>query len=500
MNPPDRAWVGKVLGDRWTIDGFIARGGVATVFRASDARGHLAAIKIMHPHFAEHADARSRFLREGYAANRVDHPGVVRVIDSALTQEGLPYLVMELLESGELLEQRREAAGGALHVDEVVSVADQLLDVLTSAHEKGIIHRDIKPDNLFLLSDGTVKVLDFGIAQIREAAVRAEPTRTGLLLGTPEFMSPEQALGQRGVVDAQSDLYAVGATMFTLLSGEAVHVADTLPKLLTAVVSEQARSLATVARRGIPRALVAIVDRALALDKTQRWRTAKEMREALRAYEPNMAKRPPSPISEPPPATVPTPPEPIAVRHLPDPPRAPGERRPPVAFPPPPSGRNWQSTPPIPSPVSAAPSTPRLEEEVTIARAYDPESMTTPITPRVDLAAPTLRMNELSALDRESEPSTDPSPEAPLEETETLTRPLAREDLGKAPISEHTLLLPQATPRPPRIAPIPTPRDALTVTVPRRPARPQTGPIVAILVVLGLIGAALVVAAKMLGR
>jgi serine/threonine protein kinase len=385
-----------------------------------------------------------------------------------------------------------------------VIVADQLLDVLASAHEKGIIHRDIKPDNLFLLSDGTLKVLDFGIAQIREAASRTEPTATGILLGTPEFMSPEQALGQRGVVDAQSDLYAVGATMFTLLSGEAVHVADTLPGLLTAVVSEPARSLATVARRGIPRALVAIVDRALALEKSERWPSAVEMRAALRAYAPNMSKRPPAPISEPPPATLPTPPDPFPLLQLPHAP-APrirtAERRPAIAFPPPPSGRNWQSTPPVPSPISVEPSTPRLDDEETTAPRFDPESMTTPITPRVDFGAPTLRREELSALDDEPVPETR---EAPKEDT--LTRPLVRPEIASTPdvtkeppTSEHTALLPQPAPRPEYTARMPSPRNAPTVTTPRKEP-PPLAPILAAFAVLALLGAALALAAKILGR
>lgn len=220
MEVQDRSsgWIGTVLQDKWHIEAKIARGGVATVFRARHRQGQVAAIKIMHPQLSRNEDIRRRFLREGYAANKVGHSGVVRVLDDDMTDDGTPFIVMELLDHGELLEERRERLGGRLPLGEVIRICDKVLDVLASAHDKGIIHRDIKPDNIFLLADGAVKVLDFGIAHIKEAALAHEPTATGLLLGTPEFMAPEQALGKRGLIDAQTDIYALGATMFTLRS------------------------------------------------------------------------------------------------------------------------------------------------------------------------------------------------------------------------------------------------------------------------------------------
>ena len=284
MDENDRSsgWIGAILASRWRIESKIARGGVATVFRAKTADGQLGAVKIMHPQFARNPDVRSRFLREGYAANKVGHPDVVRILEAGTAQEGSPFLVMELLEDGEPLESRRERLGGRLPLDEIARATDQLLGILAAAHAQGIIHRDIKAENLFVLADGTLKVLDFGIAQIKEAAAQNEPTATGLLLGTPEFMSPEQALGKRGTVDAQSDIYSVGATLFTLLSGEAVHVYDSLPLLLNAVAMRQARSLSSVAFKGLPREVIAIVDKALALEKPRRWASAAAMRDALR--------------------------------------------------------------------------------------------------------------------------------------------------------------------------------------------------------------------------
>ena len=282
-------WIGTVLHDKWHIDAKIARGGVATVYRATHRQGQVAAIQIMHPEYARNEEVRKRFLREGYAANKVGHRGVVRVLDDDVTSDGSAYIVMELLHRGELLEDKRVRLGGRLGISESVEVCHQVLDVLAVAHEKGIVHRDIKPENIFVLDDGTVKVLDFGIAHLKELARQQEATATGMLLGTPEYMSPEQVLGKRGHIDAQTDVYAVGATLFTLLSGESVHVHETLNALLLATASRQARSLSSVAFKGLPRALITVVDKALALEKPRRWQTARAMQLALREVVPASA-------------------------------------------------------------------------------------------------------------------------------------------------------------------------------------------------------------------
>ncbi len=272
-------WVGRVLRDRWHIDARLARGGVGTVFAATHKNnGNRVAIKLLHPEFSRDEDTRSRFLQEGYAANQVNHPGVVRILDDDTTDDGVAFLVMELLE-GELLERRRQRLGGRLPTREVYEIADQLLDVLAAAHEKGIVHRDIKPDNLFLTMEGRLKVLDFGFAQMK-TGVRKEQTATGFLLGTPGFMSPEQAVGARGQVDAKTDIWAVGATLFTLLSGLPVHKGECVAEMLIAAANYEARSLAAVAS-DLPPKLVQVVDRALAFDKRARWASARAMKNAL---------------------------------------------------------------------------------------------------------------------------------------------------------------------------------------------------------------------------
>ena len=275
-----RRWVGRVLRDRWRIDERLSRGGVGTVYAATHKNnGSRAAIKVLHPEFARDADTRSRFLQEGYAANQVNHPGVVRILDDDTTDDGHSFLVMELLE-GELLEKRRTRKGGKLPLVEVFEVGDQLLDVLAAAHEKDIVHRDIKPENLFITREGRLKVLDFGFAQMK-SGFRKEQTATGFLLGTPGFMSPEQAVGNRAEIDAKTDIWAVGATLFTLLSGEPVHDGNSAAEMLVAAANFPPRSLASV-QGGLPPKLVDLVDRAVAFDKHDRWANARAMQQALK--------------------------------------------------------------------------------------------------------------------------------------------------------------------------------------------------------------------------
>ena len=221
--------VGALIKGKWTIDRLIGVGGMAVVYRATHRNKKRAAIKMLHPEFSLDQRIRARFLREGYLANSVGHPGAVRVDDDDVTEDGAAFLVMELLE-GETVEARRVRQGGRLSAAEALPMIYQLLDVLAAAHAKGIVHRDLKPDNLFLNRDGQVKVLDFGIARLHELRDEVVKTQAGSLLGTPAFMAPEQARARWDLVDARTDLWAVGATLFTLLTGRFVHEADTVTR------------------------------------------------------------------------------------------------------------------------------------------------------------------------------------------------------------------------------------------------------------------------------
>ncbi|HEY8040704.1 MAG TPA: serine/threonine-protein kinase [Polyangiaceae bacterium] len=273
--------VGRTLRDKWRLDALLDVGGMAAVYAATHRNGMRGAVKILHPETSLVEDIVERFRREGTIANRITHPGALRVLDDDTDDDGRPFLVMELLD-GATLDGWAQAGGGRLSAEQVLVVTDELLDVLAAAHELGIVHRDVKPENVFLTVDGRVKVLDFGIARSPETLERWRSTTTaGIPMGSPGFMPPEQARGRWDLVGEQSDLWSVGATMFTLLSGELVHVEETLPELLAASFTKDARSLATVVPDAHP-ALVALVDRALDRRLASRWPDARSMQAAVR--------------------------------------------------------------------------------------------------------------------------------------------------------------------------------------------------------------------------
>lgn len=273
--------VGRVLRDKWHLDEVIGTGGFSAVYAATHRNGKRVAIKILNPELSAIETARSRFLREAYAVNAVDHPGMVSVVDDDVDEDGCIYLVMDLLE-GETLEERRQRAGGSLDFDDVLSMSDDVLDILAAAHEKGVIHRDLKPENVFICKSGQIKMLDFGVAKLRETPHAKALTVNGIVIGTPAFMPPEQARGQWEQVDERSDLWAMGATMFTLLTGQLVHGHLNPHEALIASVSKPAPSLDEVSP-GAPRSLVTFMARALAFDRANRFQSAREMQHAVRA-------------------------------------------------------------------------------------------------------------------------------------------------------------------------------------------------------------------------
>jgi serine/threonine protein kinase len=275
------ARLGTTLHEKWHLDSLLGIGGTAVVYAATHRNGSRAAVKILNPELSSHTQVRDRFFREGYAANAVGHEGTVKVLDDDEAQDGSLFLVTELLE-GEALEQRRMRMGGKLSESEVLHLSDQLLDVIAAAHAKGIVHRDLKPENVFLTNAGQLKVLDFGIAALHQLSSTRTGTITGAVMGTPAYMSPEQALGLWEDVDALSDIWAWGATMFHLLSGELVHDGRTVNEQLANAISGAPAPLAWVAPE-VSAPVAYIVDRALERDKDKRWPDARSMQAAIRA-------------------------------------------------------------------------------------------------------------------------------------------------------------------------------------------------------------------------
>jgi serine/threonine-protein kinase len=277
-----RARIGTTLKSTWRVDALIGMGGMAAVYSATAHDGSRVAIKILHAALSINDGVRKRFAREGKAANSIGHHGVARVIDDGIAGDGSAFLVMELLE-GETAAARTERFGGKLPVNEVAFIGEAVAEVLAAAHAKNIIHRDVKPDNVFVTTEGRIVVLDFGIARVADAAgVSESATRTGTMMGTPAFMPPEQARGRANEMDATSDVWALGATLFFLASGRLVHEAETANEQLVAAATLPAPSLARVMVNA-PAPLVTVIDKALEYAKENRFRDAVAMKHALHA-------------------------------------------------------------------------------------------------------------------------------------------------------------------------------------------------------------------------
>ena len=269
---------GETVGADWKLVRWLGSGGMASVYEATDTSGRRVAIKLLHPEMARRRDLKERFLREAYVANRIGHPGIVRVLDH--TDGADVFLVIELLE-GEPLSARMQHAD-RFTVRDLLSFTDQILDALGAAHAAGVVHRDIKPDNVFVINDGRLKILDFGIARVIDDVPSEFKTRTGLALGTIPYMAPEQALGRRGKVDGRTDLFALGALMFRALAGRRIHEEPSEAELLVAMATKPAPRLAAVSPGVLP-AVCAIVDRALAFSQEARYPDAETMRRDVQA-------------------------------------------------------------------------------------------------------------------------------------------------------------------------------------------------------------------------
>ena len=268
--------VGRVVNQTWRLDALIGVGGMAAVYAASKLDFSVAAIKILHPDINSNEDVRARFLREAYIGKTINHQGTVEIFEDGVDEDGSLFLVMELLVGQSVFARFREQ-DGLLCIPEALSIAEQTLAVLELSHSVDILHRDLKPENLYVVEGGRIKVLDFGIARLREHNVAQ--TQTGVVMGTPAYMAPEQALARWSQVDARTDLWAVGATLFHLISGRTVHEADTGAEMLVAAATNPIPSLARVCEA--PAALVALVDRALQREPDQRFPNATVMRKSV---------------------------------------------------------------------------------------------------------------------------------------------------------------------------------------------------------------------------
>ncbi|MFT3840372.1 MAG: serine/threonine-protein kinase [Myxococcaceae bacterium] len=263
--------VGASVGDTYELVRVIGRGGMGEVWAARHRRlpGKLVAIKVLHTGGKDlSAEQIARFRREAEIASRIGHPNIVQVIDFNTLPSGEPYLVLELLQGESLASKLRF---GALAIDEAVSIARQTGSALKAAHAQGIVHRDLKPDNIFLVATpmGTmVKVLDFGISKVRDS--NTVQTQEAVLMGTPQYMSPEQAIGANKDVGPQSDVFALGAITYEMLCGQPPFQAESVAKVVFEIAYQPHTPLAT-RRADLPPRVVQAVEKALLKDRTHRW-------------------------------------------------------------------------------------------------------------------------------------------------------------------------------------------------------------------------------------
>jgi serine/threonine protein kinase len=257
----------------------LGKGGMGEVYLASDQTlGRKVALKILPARYTTDADLVHRFEREAKAASALNHPNIMTVFEVGQTEDS-HFIVTEYVE-GETLRQRIARRNLPLH--EALDIATQIAAALTAAHEAGIIHRDIKPENIMLRPDGYVKVLDFGLAKLTETTHSlsdSTTTQTGLIMGTPNYMSPEQARGQK--VDTRTDLWSLGVVLFELVSGKRPFGGDSQADLLVAILEREPLPLPDK----LPSELARTIHRALAKDLNQRYASAREFGQDLKALQ-----------------------------------------------------------------------------------------------------------------------------------------------------------------------------------------------------------------------
>ena len=271
--PASNKTIGRVLQGTYRIHRLIGEGGMGAVYEASHTRVHKKfAVKLLNEKAAANAEALARFEREAMVTSALGHENILEVLDFNKTDDGTPYIIMELLH-GEDLGTRIERSG-RLPLAQVRSIFIQAADGLQAAHDSEVVHRDLKPQNLFLSRKGkkedVVKIVDFGISKVLGGETKL--THTQVAMGTPCYMSPEQALEQSAEVDQRSDIFSMGSILYEMLSGRPPFVGDRIAKIMFSVAYQEARPL-TELRLDVPPRWIKAVERAMAKKPAERFDT-----------------------------------------------------------------------------------------------------------------------------------------------------------------------------------------------------------------------------------
>jgi serine/threonine protein kinase len=285
VRAPNEELTGALLAGRYRIGERLGSGGMGSVYDAvrEDLARMPVAIKVLHPTLATDIDVLRRFQREAHTVASLDHPNIVRIVDFHMQADEPAFLVMERLHGVSLADAL--TMGQRFTVEEVALIAVQVLAALEAAHDAGVVHRDLKPDNVFLTSlpgmPNVVKILDFGVAKLVDAPRSEKLTQTGMVMGTPAYMAPEQA---RGVtVDARCDLYAVGCLMFEALTGRPPFAAENYNALIYEIQLGSPPKLAEL-RPDVGAAFAGLIERAMARDPNDRFQTARSMADAVTSW------------------------------------------------------------------------------------------------------------------------------------------------------------------------------------------------------------------------
>ena len=276
---------GVIIAGKYRLDKKLGEGGMGEVWKGFHVvLEREVAIKFLLPEIAKDKEAYQRFILEAKAVSKVKHPGVVEIYDMDITEDGEPYIVMEYLEGKELVELIKEQK--QLDEEQICNIMIQVAQCLIEVHKQGIIHRDLKPENIFLLNDGGIKILDFGIARVKSQAKRI--TKTGRLIGTPYYMSPEQVKGME--VDERSDIYSLGVIMYEMFTGKVPFEGETVHEIIAKILSFKYTPINKI-RNEVKGGLDKVIEKAMAQDKEERFQNCTELVDALKSVLHKLEKK-----------------------------------------------------------------------------------------------------------------------------------------------------------------------------------------------------------------